>query len=138
MSRPVCKKVSPCHLYSAVALNITKSNFLNCKKNLWQACPWEWDSHGKCPMGWDGTARIAFPMGPMGQYPRDSVLIMSYLTLGFILFCFKQFFLVHFFLYKDFPLALLLQDSGALLLSDGVLGHQLLEKWCNLKVPCFY
>ena len=21
----------------------------------------------KCPMGWDGTARIAFPMGPMGQ-----------------------------------------------------------------------
>ena len=28
-----------------------------------QACPWEM-SHG---MGWDGTARIAFPMGPMGQ-----------------------------------------------------------------------
>ena len=26
------------------------------------ACPWEWDSHGKCPIGWDGTARIAFPM----------------------------------------------------------------------------
>ena len=25
--------------------------------------PWEM-SHG---MGWDGTARIAFPMGPMGQ-----------------------------------------------------------------------
>ena len=33
----------------------------------YQACPWEWDSHGKCPMGWDGTLRIAFPMGPMGQ-----------------------------------------------------------------------
>ena len=34
-----------------------------------QACPWEWDSHGN-PMEnvpWDGTARIAFPMGPMGQ-----------------------------------------------------------------------
>ena len=33
------------------------------------ACPWEWDSHGN-PMGnvpWDGTARIAFPMGPMRQ-----------------------------------------------------------------------
>ena len=34
-----------------------------------QACPREWGfpwemSHG---MGWDGTARIAFPMGPMGQ-----------------------------------------------------------------------
>ena len=26
-----------------------------------------WESDGKCPMGWDGTARIAFPMGPMGQ-----------------------------------------------------------------------
>ena len=26
-----------------------------------------WESHGKCHMGWDGTARIAFPMGPMGQ-----------------------------------------------------------------------
>ena len=22
-----------------------------------------WESRGKCPMGWDGTARIAFPMG---------------------------------------------------------------------------
>ena len=35
-----------------------------------QACPWEWDSHGKCGkclMKWDGTTRIAFPMGPMGQ-----------------------------------------------------------------------
>ena len=20
----------------------------------YQACPWEWDSHGKHPMGWDG------------------------------------------------------------------------------------
>ena len=28
-----------------------------------QACPLEWDSHGKCPMGWDRTARNAFPMG---------------------------------------------------------------------------
>ena len=27
-----------------------------------QACPWQWESHGKSPMGWDGTARIAFPM----------------------------------------------------------------------------
>ena len=26
-----------------------------------------WEFHGKCPMGWDGTARIAFPMEPMGQ-----------------------------------------------------------------------
>ena len=25
--------------------------------------PLEWDSHEKCPMGWDGTARNAFPMG---------------------------------------------------------------------------
>ena len=23
--------------------------------------------HGKCPLWWDATARIAFPMGPMGQ-----------------------------------------------------------------------
>ena len=22
----------------------------------------QWELHGKCPMGWDGTARIAFPM----------------------------------------------------------------------------
>ena len=36
---------------------------------VYQACPWECDSHGN-PKGnvpWDGTARIAFPMGPMGQ-----------------------------------------------------------------------
>ena len=26
-----------------------------------------WESYGKCPLGWDGTARIAFPMGPMGN-----------------------------------------------------------------------
>ena len=26
-----------------------------------------WESNGKCPMEWDGTARIAFPMGPIGQ-----------------------------------------------------------------------
>ena len=26
-----------------------------------------WESHGKCLMEWDGTARIAFDMGPMGQ-----------------------------------------------------------------------
>ena len=48
------------------------------KQYLWflylQACPWEWDSHGNpmgnVPwdgMGWDGTARIAFPTGPMGK-----------------------------------------------------------------------
>ena len=24
-----------------------------------QACPWEWDSHGKCPMGWDCTHCIS-------------------------------------------------------------------------------
>ena len=39
---------------------------------------------------------------------------MSYLTLGFKLFCFNKFFLVHFFLYKRFSLALLLQGGGAL------------------------
>ena len=27
-----------------------------------------WESYGKSPIGWDGTARIAFSMGPMGQY----------------------------------------------------------------------
>ena len=31
MSGPGCKKVSPCHLYSAEALNKTKSNFLDWK-----------------------------------------------------------------------------------------------------------
>ena len=25
----------------------------------YQACPWEWDSHGKCPMGWDGMGYYA-------------------------------------------------------------------------------
>ena len=30
-----------------------------------------WKSYGKCPMGWDGTARIAFSMGPMGQWLRN-------------------------------------------------------------------
>ena len=64
--------------------------------------PWEmshvpWD--GKCPMGWEMSHG-------MGQSPCDSVLIMSYLTLGFILFCFKKFFLVHFFLYKRFSLSI--------------------------------
>ena len=29
---------------------------------------------------WDGTARIAFSMGPMGQKPRDSFLITSFLN----------------------------------------------------------
>ena len=24
----------------------------------YQACPWEWEAHGKRPMGWDGTAHI--------------------------------------------------------------------------------
>ena len=33
-----CEKVSACHLYSAVALNKTKSDFLNCKKTLWTSC----------------------------------------------------------------------------------------------------
>ena len=31
----------------------------------WQACPWEWDFHENVP--WDGTARIAIPIGPKGQ-----------------------------------------------------------------------
>ena len=26
-----------------------------------------WEFHGKCPMGWDGTAGIAFAMRPMEQ-----------------------------------------------------------------------
>ena len=30
-----------------------------------------WESYGKCPIGWDGTARIAFFMGPMGQWLRN-------------------------------------------------------------------
>ena len=30
-----------------------------------------WESYGKCSMGWDGTACIAFPMGPMGQRFRN-------------------------------------------------------------------
>ena len=30
-----------------------------------QACPWEWDSHGNHPMGWDGMGQhiFVFPMG---------------------------------------------------------------------------
>ena len=27
--------------------------------------------HEKCPMGWDGTARIAFSLGPIGQWLRN-------------------------------------------------------------------
>ena len=30
-----------------------------------------WESYGKCSMGWDGTARISFSMGPMGQWLRN-------------------------------------------------------------------
>ena len=30
-----------------------------------------WESFGKCSMGWNGTARIVFPMGPMGQRLRN-------------------------------------------------------------------
>ena len=26
-----------------------------------------WESQGKCPMGWDGTSRFVFPIGPIGQ-----------------------------------------------------------------------
>ena len=26
----------------------------------------QWKSHWKCPMGWDGIARITFPMEPIG------------------------------------------------------------------------
>ena len=30
-----------------------------------QACPWEWDSHGNHPMGWDGMGQhtLEIPMG---------------------------------------------------------------------------
>ena len=32
--------------------------------------PWEY--YGKCHMGWDGTARTAFTVGPMRQWLRNS------------------------------------------------------------------
>ena len=35
----------------------------------WLARPWEWDSHEN-PMGWDGIARITFPM-------NDKLMIMN-------------------------------------------------------------
>ena len=51
----------------------SKANFREILE-VWQRSPglsmgmgFPWESHGKCPLGWDGTARIAFPMGPMGQ-----------------------------------------------------------------------
>ena len=30
-----------------------------------------WESYEKCSMGWNGIARIAFPMRPMGQWLRN-------------------------------------------------------------------
>ena len=34
---------------------LENASLLKVVENL-LACPWEWDSHENCPMGWDGTS----------------------------------------------------------------------------------
>ena len=47
-----------------------------------QACPWEWDYHWKCPMGWDGTGMNCCGMGWDGKTclmdkPKDLIWLRN-------------------------------------------------------------
>ena len=67
-SKAVCgPKFRDCFIRARIASCQLKSRFAGLSMGM--GLPWK--SYGKCPMGWDGTARIAFPMGSMGQWLRN-------------------------------------------------------------------
>ena len=67
-SKAVCgPKFRDCFIRARTASCQLKSRFAGLSMGM----GFSKKSYGKCPMGWDGTARIAFPMGFMGQWLRN-------------------------------------------------------------------